>query len=166
MNAEKGSAVVAMAGALAIIAVLSVAVAGLGTLYAARAKAQVAADAASLAAAVATYPPASERLPRASANDVARRNGAVILGCRCPRNESLSVRTVEVVTGVTVDVPVFGRLTVRGSSRAEFDPLLWLGAEIRTNPSPRTHGPAADPKPGPELAALHGVGWTTLVGGI
>lgn len=116
-----------MTGAVAIVAVLSISVAGLGALYAARTQAQVAADAASLAAAVATYPPASDQAPQAAASDIAHRNDAVVMTCRCLRDASLSVRTVEVVTGVRVDVPVFGEMTVKASSRAEFDPGRWLG---------------------------------------
>jgi secretion/DNA translocation related TadE-like protein len=127
VSVERGSTTVAMTGAVAIVALLSISVAGLGALYAARTQAQLAADAASLAAAVATYPPASDQSPEAAASDVAGRNGAVVTRCRCTRDASLSVRTVEVVTGVRVDVPVFGELTVRGSSRAEFDPGRWLG---------------------------------------
>lgn len=108
-------------------AVLSVAVAGLGSLYASRTQAQVAADAAALAAAVATYPPASGPSPQMSAKEIARSNGAVLISCSCPRDESPSVRTVEVVAGVTTNVPIFGDVMVRASSRAEFDPWRWLG---------------------------------------
>jgi hypothetical protein len=34
---------------------------------------------------------------------------------------------VEVVTAIRVDVPIFGEVTVRAASRAEFDPMRWLG---------------------------------------
>jgi hypothetical protein len=37
------------------------------------------------------------------------------------------VRVVEVVAAVEVEVPVFGSVTVRNVSRAEFDPVRWLG---------------------------------------
>lgn len=127
MKAETGSATVAMAGVIATIAVVSAAVAGLGSLYAARTQAQVAADAAVLAAAVATYPPASSPRLQISVNDVARHNGAVLISCQCPKDESPSVRTVDVIAAVVVDVPVFGEVMVRASSRAEFDPWRWLG---------------------------------------
>lgn len=127
MKVERGSAGVAIAAAIAVVAVLSVAVAGLGSLFAARTQAQIAADAASLAAAVATYPPASDRSPEAAAGNMAHGNGAVVLACRCSRDGSLSVRTAEVITAVSVDLPVFGEVTARATSRAEFDPWLWLG---------------------------------------
>ncbi len=117
----------AMAGGVAIVVLLGVAVTALGMLYAARAQATTAADAAALAAAVATYPPASGADPGAAAANAARANGARVLACACPRNGSLAARTVEVMTAVVVDVPVFGTLTVRSVSRAEFDPMRWLG---------------------------------------
>jgi hypothetical protein len=118
---------IAMTSALAVTAVLAIAVAGLGTVYAARAQAVAAADAAALAAAVATYPPARADSPYESARQIAAQNGAVIIECRCPRDGGLAVRTVQVATAVTVVVPVFGEVVVRASSRAEFDPLRWLG---------------------------------------
>lgn len=117
----------AMSAAVGIVAILAIAVTALASMYAARAKAQVAADASALAAAVATYPSASTSSPGASARSVAASNGAVLLECRCPRDESLTVRTVEVLTAVVVDVPVFGEANVRARSRAEFDPMRWLG---------------------------------------
>lgn len=118
---------VAMSAVVGILAVVAVSVAALASMYSARAQAQSAADASALAAAVATYPPASPSSPVDAARGVAARNGAILVSCRCPRNGGLSARLVEVVTAVTVDVPVFGEATVRARSRAEFDPMLWLG---------------------------------------
>jgi hypothetical protein len=117
----------AMMGAMAVVAVVSVAVAALGALYAARTQTQAAADAAALAAAVATYPPASDRSPESAAAMMADRNGAVLVGCRCSTETSLATRTVEIITASVVDLPVFGEVEVRASGRAEFDPLRWLG---------------------------------------
>lgn len=124
---DGGSMAVAMSGVIAIVAVLGIAVASIGMLYAGRAQAATAADAAALAAAVATYPAAGSSDPVSAAADIARGNGAVLLGCRCPRDPSLNRRTVEVVTGVRLQVPLFGTVTIRSVSRAEFDPLIWLG---------------------------------------
>ena len=118
---------VAMSAAVAVVAVASVAVAGLGVLYSARTQAQTGADAAALAAAVATYPPAASVSPVAAARDIAGENGAVVLRCSCPRDPTFRARVVEVVTAIRVDVPVFGEWLVHGSSRAEFDPVRWLG---------------------------------------
>ncbi|HUF14727.1 MAG TPA: pilus assembly protein TadG-related protein [Acidimicrobiia bacterium] len=127
MTAQTGSMTVVMSGVIAIVAFAAVAVASLGTLYAARAQAINAADAGALAAAVATYPPASSIGPATAALEVIARNGAVLVDCLCPRRADLVPRTVEVVAGVRVEVPIFGTFTVKSASRAEFDPLRWLG---------------------------------------
>lgn len=118
---------VAMTGVLATVVLASVAVSSLGILYAARTQAQNAADAAALAAAVATYPPAAGGAPVAVARQVAAANHATIVECSCSRDPALRVRIVEVVSAVDVSIPLFGVITVRGSSRAEFDPREWLG---------------------------------------
>lgn len=119
---------IAMCAVVVIVAVLGVAVASIGTLYAARAQATNAADAAALAAAVATYPPtATGRSPLAAARSAASANDAQLLACQCPTDSSLDTRIVQVVAGVEASVPVFGQITVRAASRAEFDPRDWLG---------------------------------------
>lgn len=127
MSPDRGAMAMAMAGVVAIVGVLSVAVAALGMLYGAKTQATTAADAAALAAAVASYPPASGRHPAVAAAEIADANGATVVACICSRDTSLEARTVEVMTVVVVDVPVFGTVTVKGVSRAEFDPLRWLG---------------------------------------
>jgi len=124
---ERGSSAVAMAGVLGVIAVLAVAVASVGILYGAKAQAQTAADAGALAAAVATYPPVARGSPDAVARSVIAENGSRLVSCRCGVDSSLSARTVEVVTAVGVSVPIFGVVEVGASSRAEFDPMRWLG---------------------------------------
>lgn len=116
-----------MAAVVGLMAVLSVGAASVATLYAGRAQATAAADAAALAAAVATYPPAAAGEPRLRAGDVASANSAFLLSCRCPSDNSLRTRVVEIVAGVVTDIPIFGEVTVRATSRAEFDPLEWLG---------------------------------------
>jgi secretion/DNA translocation related TadE-like protein len=124
---DHGGVTVVMMALIAVLAVAAIAVAALGSLYSARAQAQAAADAGALAAAVATYPPAGDGEPVARARSVVEANGAVLVACRCRHDSSLVVRVVEVVAAVDARVPVFGQLRVRGSSRAEFDPLRWLG---------------------------------------
>ena len=126
MRGDDGSVAVAMSGLVAVIAVLGVTVTSMGLAYSARAQATNAADAAALAAAVATYPPAATAEPTAAARDMARRNGAELISCSCPIDGGLGLRTVEVVTGVGIDVPIFGMLTVEAAARAEFDPRLWI----------------------------------------
>lgn len=118
---------VAMSAVVAIVAVLAVAVASIGTLYAARAQATNAADAAALAAAVATYPPASTTSPVVAASGAARTNGASLYQCQCPVDGGMRDRTVEVSAMVRATVPIFGEISVRAASRAEFSPREWLG---------------------------------------
>ncbi len=118
---------VAMSAMVAIVAVLAVAVASIATLYAARAQATNAADAAALAAAVATYPPASAISPVVAASGAARVNGASLDQCRCPVDGGMRARTVEVTAMVRANVPIFGEIPVRATSRAEFSPREWLG---------------------------------------
>ena len=124
---ERGSSAVAIVGVLGVVAVLSVAVASVGILYGAKAKAQTAADAGALAAAVATYPPVGRDSPTVVAGAVAADNGSTLVSCRCMIDGSLSERTVEVVTSVRASVPIFGTVDVGASSRAEFDPMRWMG---------------------------------------
>jgi hypothetical protein len=118
---------VVMTAVMGLLALTIVATASLGGLYAARSQAMSAADAAALAAAVATYPGVARSSPRLEASRVASLNGAFLVSCRCPMDASLTMRVVEVIVGVSVDAPLFGELTVRVGSRAEFDPEAWLG---------------------------------------
>jgi Flp pilus assembly protein TadG len=127
VRSESGGVTILMLAVLALVAVIGVGVASLGSLLAAREQAMGAAEAAALAAAVATYPPAASGDPSRLAAEYAGRNGAALESCRCPLDGSMSVRTVTVVTTTTRSVPVFGEVTIRGAARAEFDPMTWLG---------------------------------------
>lgn len=127
MTSEKGSAAILMLAVVAMLAAIAVATTGLGMVYAARAQAQNAADASALAAAVATYPPAAGHGPLSAAHRAADANGALLAGCRCEVDLSLRPRVATVAVTVPIHVPILGELDVRMSSRAEFDPLRWLG---------------------------------------
>lgn len=127
MTRDDGAMAIAMTALIAIVATLTTAIAAIGVLYAARAQATNAADAGALAAAVATYPPAAQTSPLAAARAAAGENGAVVVSCRCPVDAGMRARVVEVRTAIAVEVPIFGAITVRSASRAEFDPRLWLG---------------------------------------
>jgi Flp pilus assembly protein TadG len=118
---------VAMAAVVALLSVVVVATASLGMAYSARVQANTAADAGALAAAVATYPETGRPSPAEEAQAVVTANGATLVSCACRVDPVLRVRAVLVVTAVVVSVPVFGDLEIRGMSRAEFDPRLWLG---------------------------------------
>ena len=125
---ERGTAAIAEAGLAGVLAALTIAVAAVGIALSARVQASNAADAAALAAAVATYPgAASEQAPGLVAGSIARLNGARLISCQCPRDTSLSARVVTVVVTVPVSVPFFGDLDIRAAARAEFDPRRWLG---------------------------------------
>jgi len=124
---DAGSATLPVLAAVALVAAVSVGAGSVGVLLSAREQAIAAAEAAALAAAVATYPPTGAGSPVAVAADLAKRNYATLVSCRCPVDGGLRARTVTVITAVTVDVPLFDRLTVRGGARAEFDPRSFLG---------------------------------------
>lgn len=127
MKKDNGSATVIV---FMVVVILSVGMIGLGSvasLYAARVGASNAADAAALAAAVATYPPAGAGDPREEARIFALRNGALVRECRCPIDATIRARIVTVIVETKIKVPFFGVMPVRAGARAEFDPLLWLG---------------------------------------
>lgn len=118
----------ALAGITGLLAALALATGSLAVVYAAREKAFIAADAAALAAAVASFPPAgASNSPLSAARAAAAANGATLVECTCSVDTSLEVRASTVTTSLTVDVPVFGNVSVRARSRAEFDPGRWLG---------------------------------------
>lgn len=128
MTDENGAATLLMFAVVGLLATLAVATAGLAGIFAARGQANTSADAAALAAAVATYPPAAGgSLPVSAARRAAQHNGAQLASCSCPIDGSLHPRTVTVVAAVTVTVPLFGDLEIKGAARAEFDPRRWLG---------------------------------------
>lgn len=112
---------------VAVIVSIGVGSTSVGLILAERERASIASEAAALAAAVATYPPAGGGDPLSAARKMAAANGASLISCRCPVDSSLAVRIVEVATEVTVRVPLFGTLAVGRIARAEFDPRLWLG---------------------------------------
>ena len=127
MRSERGSSTILLAGLVGLVVAVSVAVVGLGLAYSARAQAQTASDAAALAAAVRTYPPAATGSPLEGARRIALANGARVVSCSCPVDMTVRPRVVTVVTVVDIDTPVFGLLQVEATSRAEFDPRRWLG---------------------------------------
>lgn len=128
MKSEAGSSSVLVSGIAGLIATVSVATTGLGLALAAKAQAETAADSAALAAAVATYPPASgSQSPLSIARQAAGANGARVVACVCEVDGSIRARVVTVAVAMDIEVPVFGDLDVIAKSRAEFDPGLWVG---------------------------------------
>ena len=127
IDADRGSATVVAALLVAIVMVTLVGLGSLTVLYGVRAEANTAADAAALAAAVATYPPAGADDPRAEAARYAGANGAVVVSCECVIDSGLETRSATVIVEKKVTVPFFGTLGVRAGATGEFDPVAWLG---------------------------------------
>lgn len=127
MLADRGSASVAIAVPLAFVAMALVALGSLAILYGARVQASTAADAAALAAAVATYPPAGADSPLAEAGRYAEANGASLVSCDCQVDSNLRPRVATVIVVKRIKVPFFGELGVQAGARSEFDPIAWLG---------------------------------------
>lgn len=124
---DRGSAAVLMVAMAGVVAVVGMGSASVGLLLSVREVAATAAEAASLAAAVATYPPASSGAPVVVASEMAEQNGAQLESCRCAMDSSLRVRRVTVVTAAITEVPLFGTVVIKGSATAEFDPAAWAG---------------------------------------
>ncbi len=128
MIGDRGGASILVIGWVAVVAMIGVATASVGALIAAREQAYTAAEAAALAAAVATFPQAgSTAVPFAQAAEYAGRNGSRVVACHCPIDATLSPRTVVVTAAIDVEVPIFGEVTIEAAARSEFDPALWLG---------------------------------------
>jgi hypothetical protein len=86
---------------LALVGLLCLAVADAANVLVARARAQSAADAASLAAAVAQWPFAGrDEAPDEAARRVAELNGAVLESCDCPTRGERALVTVSLATRI------------------------------------------------------------------
>ncbi len=124
---ERGSATVAVAAVATLLVAVALGAVALGGLMVAGARAGAAADAAALAAAVATHPSTSRESPEWEARRVAVLNGATLLRCECRVDVSMETRWAGVAVAIEVNVPILGRVRVIRESRAEFDPMAWLG---------------------------------------
>jgi len=127
MTGERGAGTILMLGFCALIAAIGVGTTALGVLFDAREKAATAAEAAALAAAVATYPPAGAAAPHDLAEEYASRNGARVVSCSCRVDPTLRPRVVAVTVALRVEVPMFGEVLVGKTARAQFKPRAWLG---------------------------------------
>ena len=89
----------------------------------ARARAQLAADAAALAAAPVTFRPFGAAGSAAGeANRFATGNGASLVECRCPQDPSWHSRTVSVLVSVPADLVLLGVTQATAWGSADFDP--------------------------------------------
>lgn len=127
MTGDRGSASVIAIFLAGTMAVATIGLGSLASLYNARSHAGAAADAAALAAAVATYPLAGSADPVSEARKFALLNGAIVKRCDCEVDPSLRSRIATVIVELKVPVPFFGVVPVRAGARSEFDPMLWLG---------------------------------------
>lgn len=125
---DEGGASIALLAVAALGLALAIGLAGVGALFRARTEAAAAADAAALAAAPVTFSPFGARgTPAEEAARFARDNGASLVWCICPPDESWNPRTVEVEVARDVTIWPFGVITVTGRGRAEFIPAALLG---------------------------------------
>jgi hypothetical protein len=93
------------------------------TFLQARSQAQIAADAAALAAAPVTFRSfGANGSPGDEAAIYAEVNGARLVACSCPVDSSWNTRTVAVVVAVPIEPVVLAATEVRAFSRAEFVP--------------------------------------------
>ena len=103
---------------------------GIASLVLARGEAQLAADAAALAAAPVTFAPfGTERTPSEEATFFADANGARLMECRCDPDPVWRSRVVTVTVSVAlpwIPVPLVG---VTATASAEFDPTVWFRTE-------------------------------------
>lgn len=120
---ERGSASLALLGAVVVGMVTLLGLADLGLLLAARARAQTAADAAALAAAAETVAGVG-RDPPGVAGRFAQANGAALVDCECRTGDAGAV--VEV--SVTVDLMLSGDRRVTARARAGVDPARFPGS--------------------------------------
>ncbi|QHC02329.1 hypothetical protein EK0264_07150 [Epidermidibacterium keratini] len=100
MDDERGSSTVIVAGLIALLCIVGVAVLTIGMARAARHQADAAADLAALAAASALLDGSAE--PCTAANEVAARNGATLAGC------AIEGQTVRVNVTVAVNLGRWG----------------------------------------------------------
>jgi len=125
---ERGSVSVAVLGVVAVALVLALGLSAVGSYLRARAEAEIAADAAALAAAPVTFLPFGARgTPAEEAARFAYLNGSRLEACRCPLDPSWEPRTVEVKTVRAVAIWPLGTFEVTAVGRAEFVPAALLG---------------------------------------
>jgi len=128
---DRGSVTIAMVGVIAVMLVLTVGLAAVGTWLRANTEASAAADAAALAAAPVTFLPfGAKGTPAEEAARFARRNGARLIWCSCPLDPSWEARTVEVEVERLVHIWPLGDYAVRARGRAEFVPELLLESAV------------------------------------
>ncbi len=120
---ERGAASLLILAVAVFVVILGLMVADLSVYLAARARAQVAADAAALAAAPVTFRSfGAAGSPADEARRFSAGNGGTLLECRCAPDPSWRSRNVTVLVSVPADLVLLGATEARAWSSAEFDP--------------------------------------------
>jgi secretion/DNA translocation related TadE-like protein len=120
---DDGSGSVLAVATMAVVIVAALALVAATQIVSGRARAVTAADAAALAAAVYTFPPAGGNVsPARAAAMMAQANAARVSACRCSLDSSLQARTVEVAVETRVRVVLLGEVSLVAISRAEYVP--------------------------------------------
>lgn len=123
MRRDEGTAGLLVLAVAVVTLLMGLLVVDVATFLHARSRAQVAADAAALAAAPVTFRPfGADGSPSDEAALFAEANGARLVMCRCPVDVSWDARTVVVEAAVQIDPVVLPVTEVRATSRAEFVP--------------------------------------------
>lgn len=105
----------------------SMVVAALGQVAVGSERAVTAAEAAALAAAPVTFRPfGAQGSALDEATTVALANEAKLIRCTCAQNATWATRIVRVEVEVTIDVLIFGDVTINRHARAEFAPTALL----------------------------------------
>lgn len=122
-SSERGSATLAMIPIVLVIVLLAFLVADAAVFLGARGRAQVAADAAALAAAPVTFRAfGSSGSATDEAREFAARNGGQLVECRCGHDASWRPREVTVLVEIPIDLAILRATEVRAWSSAEFVP--------------------------------------------
>jgi len=124
MKRERGAATLAVAALLVLAVALSLLTVDLARVAAVRAQLSAAADAAALAAAPATFFDFGAGAdPRRAAAETAEGNGARLVECRCPVDDTWASRTVRVVVARDVRLTMLGSRRLEATAAAEFNPV-------------------------------------------
>lgn len=119
MRGERGSASLAVVAVSMLAMASALVVLDVARVVDVRIRAQTAADAAALAAAVATY----SGDPVREAGRFAALNGARLTRCRCPVDRSWETRVVEVSVAIGFDRWLLPFDRVEADARAEYQPV-------------------------------------------
>lgn len=129
MIGERGSIGIVLVAVIGLLAVLAAALGGAARVVAAQHTAQVAADAAALAAAPVTFRQADPtETALMAAGRIAVANGGRLIDCSgCVADPSWKKRVVEVTVAVDLELPGLGPSSVSAVAAAEFVPVRSLG---------------------------------------